>query len=529
MSLQWSLSRVIPADTAAIGQAVLKSDNVYRQIGEHFDEIFPPDSAFSAMYDPHGRGAIPPLLAALVTVCQMLERVPDRQAAAFVASRLDWKYALHLPLAYPGFHFTDLLAFRQRLWDHAQERLLFEQLLTRLQALGTLKPHGKLRTDSTHVLALVERLSQLELVGESLRVALQAVSDLAPQWIAQALPASFQEAYAVRQSAYRLRQAEVQRRLAQAGRDGFWFLAQLDGSAPAAVRDLPEVATLRTVLAQQFPGGPDQPPAQKRPVGEGVIESPHEPDARLSSKRGQSWIGYKSQLTETCDADRPHLIVDIAPTSALAHDAPQLPAIQQRLAAQGLVPTEQQVDQGYISGEHIATSAKRGTNLVGPPPQDTHLRPGFQQVDFVIDELAQQATCPQGQVSRSWRPQPDPAGEPPTVVIRFRGAQCRACPAFGHCTRNPKGRSLELHPYRDVLQARRAEAATDSYRHKMHLRAGIEATISELVRTHGLRRARYRGAAKQRLQQVFTAVAVNLKRLAHWWARPAAQATEPAA
>ena len=95
--------REVPADIAAVGQAVLKPDNVYRQVGEHFDASFPVESAFAAMYDTQGRGAIPPLLAALVTVFQMLEKVPDRQAAEFVASRLDWKYALHLPLAYPGF------------------------------------------------------------------------------------------------------------------------------------------------------------------------------------------------------------------------------------------------------------------------------------------------------------------------------------------------------------------------------------------------------------------------------------------
>ena len=44
-----------------------------------------------------------------------------RAAAEFVASRIDWKYAPHLPLDYPGFHWTDLLAFRNRLREHQQE------------------------------------------------------------------------------------------------------------------------------------------------------------------------------------------------------------------------------------------------------------------------------------------------------------------------------------------------------------------------------------------------------------------------
>jgi IS5 family transposase len=77
-----------------------------------------------------------------------------------------------------------------------------------------------------------------------------------------------------------------------------------------------------------------------------------------------------------------------------------------------------------------------------------------------------------------------------------------------------------LHPYRTALLAHRAEAQTEAFRDKLHLRAGIEGTISELARMHGLRKARYRGLAKQRLQNYFIALAANLKRLALWWWAP---------
>ena len=45
---------------------------------------------------------------------------------------------------------------------------------------------------------------------------------------------------------------------------------------------------------------------------------------------------------------------------------------------------------------------------------------------------------------------------------------------------------------------------------------GVEATISQAVRAFDLRRARYRGLAKARLQQVAIAAALNLDRLAAW-------------
>jgi IS5 family transposase len=70
------------------------------------------------------------------------------------------------------------------------------------------------------------------------------------------------------------------------------------------------------------------------------------------------------------------------------------------------------------------------------------------------------------------------------------------------------------------LAKRRAEARTEVFREQMHRRAGIEATISELVRRYRFRYARYRGLAKLRLQGYFTSVAINLVRLVRWWGQP---------
>jgi transposase len=527
MSLQWFLQREVPDDTVSIGRMILPPLNPYRQIGDRFNELFPEESAFAPLYFDTGRGAMPPLLMALVTVFQMLEKVPDRLAAEYVVSRIDWKYALHLPLAYTGFHFTDLYAFRQRLLEHDQERLLFEEFLLHLKKLGLLKARGQMRTDSTHVLGVVQRLSQLELLTESLRVALQAVTALAAEWVTQTLPPAFAEAYSQPQSEYGLGAAQVQPRLVQVGRDGFWFLSQLEHSAPEIVRHLPEVEVLRTVLQQQFPNGPRNPPTPKRKMGHEMIESPHEPEARFGKKRGKDWIGYKVQLTETCDVDWPHLIVDVAVTGALDNDAPELPHIQTRLQERELLPREQQVDQGYMSGQNLVDSTELGINLMGLPLDDTQGPEGFRQADFQIDEVQHQATCPAEQASVVWAERSSSEGRPPAIQIRFDAQACQACPFFGRCTTSPQGRSLTLHPYRRELNARRAEAKTEAFREKLHIRAGIEGTISELVRAHHLRFARYRGKAKIGLQGFFTAVAANLKRVVRWWTRPQPQGGLP--
>jgi transposase len=69
-----------------------------------------------------------------------------------------------------------------------------------------------------------------------------------------------------------------------------------------------------------------------------------------------------------------------------------------------------------------------------------------------------------------------------------------------------------------MLQARRQEQTTDAFKQRMRHRNAIEGTQSELVRAHGLRRARYRGLAKVKLQNYFIGAACNVKR----WLRRAA-------
>lgn len=520
MSLQWQLDRQVPEDTARLGQVLLPATNAFRQLGDRFDELFPTETRYADLYQPTGRGANSPLLMMLVTVLQMWEKVPDRQAAEWVVSRIDWKYALHLPLTYPGFHFTDLHDFRQRLLDHQQGRRMLDDLWERLKAWGLIKRRGKMRTDSTHLLAVVEQLSQLELVAESLRVALRAATEVAPEWVEQTLPPAFRETCSQRQTGYGLKDSEILAAIVQAGQDGFWFVAQVDQSAPEAVGHLPEVGVLRTVLQQQFPGGAGRPPAPRRPTGGEILESPHEPEARYGTKRGKGFLGYKQQVTETADSDRPHLIVDIELTRATANDSPELPPIQDRLRQRDLVPSEQYVDQGYMSGQHLAESAALGITLMGRPLNDTQGPEGFRQVDFQVDEAARQVRCPAGQTTAVWSEKPVPGAPAPQVQVRFEAATCQACPFFGQCTTSRQGRSLTLHPYRALLAQRRAEAQTPAFQDQLHLRAGIEGTLSELVRGHGLRRARYRGMAKVGLQAYFTAAAVNLKRLVRWWTRP---------
>ena len=53
---------------------------------------------------------------ALVSVMQFAEHLSDRQEAFAVRARIDWKYALSLPLDESGFHSWSAREFRDRDW-----------------------------------------------------------------------------------------------------------------------------------------------------------------------------------------------------------------------------------------------------------------------------------------------------------------------------------------------------------------------------------------------------------------------------
>jgi transposase len=120
---------------------------------------------------------------ALVTIMQFAENLTDRQAAEAVRDRIAWKYALSLPLTDAGFDYSVLCEFRQRLLDHDAAQQLLEVMLKLFAERGWLKSRGKQRSDSTHILAAIRQLNQLELVHETLRHALNELAVEASAWL----------------------------------------------------------------------------------------------------------------------------------------------------------------------------------------------------------------------------------------------------------------------------------------------------------------------------------------------------------
>jgi transposase len=197
VSLKPSSIADVPELTARVAHAAFPKGNAYLTLRDELGTIFG-DSDFADLYPRRGQPALPPWRLALVTVLQFRESLSDRKAADAARARIDWKYLLGLELDDPGFDFSVLGEFRSSLLaGQAGERLL-EKLLATCKDVDLIKQRGRQRTDATHVMASIRVMNRLELLGESVRAALNELASVAPEWVKGVAPAAWYEAYARR-------------------------------------------------------------------------------------------------------------------------------------------------------------------------------------------------------------------------------------------------------------------------------------------------------------------------------------------
>ena len=529
MSLRPDDEHPIPEATRRVARAAFPKGTLAMRLADQLGAIYR-DEQFAALFPVRGQPALSPARLALVTVLQFVEGLPDRQAADAVRGRIDWKYALGLELTDPGFDRTVLSEFRLRLVDGDAALLLLDTLLARVRELKLLKRRGRQRTDSTHVLAAVRTLNRLERVGETLRAALNELAAVAPDWLRALAPAARYERYGERVENYDLPESEAERReLAEViGADGHELLLALEAANRPELGALPAVTVLRRVWDEQYvetAGRVALRAVEAMPSPAGLVASPYDPQARYSSKRGTAWVGYKVQLTETCDPDLPSLIVNVATTPATTPDDNMLAAVHASLAARDLLPSERLVDKGYTDSHVLVDSRRRfGVEVVGPVADDPSWQAregeGFAKAAFLVDWERRVVTCPAGKRSISWLPDTYPKNGM-VFEARFARKDCTPCPLRARCTRaklEPRIIGLQAREHYEALHAARHRQTTPEFRARYAPRAGIEATHEQAVRRCGLRHARYLGLAKTHLRHIVTAVAINLVRLGEWWA-----------
>jgi transposase len=477
----------------------------------------------------NGRVAVEPVLLLGVSLLQYLEAVPDRQAVELVRYHAGWNFALNRQVGDEVFHPTTLVNFRQRLLDHDLSPIAFEAALEALVQAGLVARRGRQRLDSTQMFGRVSRMNRLDCVRETLRLTLQELSEelaLAerPGWWS-----NLWEHYVETQTDYRASLETLARKMVEAGaatQQVLGWLAQAPDSKWAAGK---QAQLLARVFAEQFEvvaaeAAPR--PKGKEQLGSERVQNPHDPEATYASKgkgeQRKEHVGYKVQVAETVSEA---VLADGEPTrnfltgmvTHAARESDEEGALKMEAEQQAMgfdKPSVQYVDAAYISAQKLWEAQAEGRELIGPAPSPANNNESrFTSQAFQVTVERREAICPAGHPnSQCSRLEEQTTGR---VSYRFEWdtATCAACALRQTCIKaTHPHRSLVVGEHHTVLQARRAEQKTPSFKERMRHRNAIEGTQSELVRAHGLRRARYRGLAKVKLQNYFIGAACNLKR-----------------
>jgi len=387
MSLDPQTKYPIPEDTQRVARAAFPKGNLYMRMRDELGEVYE-DASFAELFPGRGQKAESPGRLAWVTIMQFSEGMSDRQAAEAVRARIDWKYVLGLDLEDAGFHYSVLSEFRERLVAGQREQLLLDELLTRLKELKLLKGRGQQRTDSTHILGAVRQLNRVEIVGETMRQALNELSEFAPEWVQEIAKPEWFARYGRRFEQMRLPKEPAEREvlLETIGEDGAFLLEAVQTAAGAEqLRELPGVEFLRRMWIQQYWTEVNEDGSRhlhlradesgsyfdhNQPPGALRLHSPYDEEVRYSAKHERGWVGYKTHLSETSGKNEVHLITQVTTTLATESDMHALEKVHRTLEQKDLLPDEHLVDAGYVDAESLVSSKRGfGVTLCSPVRQ----------------------------------------------------------------------------------------------------------------------------------------------------------------
>jgi hypothetical protein len=211
------------------------------------------------------------------------------------------------------------------------------------------------------------------------------------------------------------------------------------------------------------------------------------------------------------------------------NDCGQLvPMIQQArdnlgVAAQDTVTL---ADTGYGAGADLQAAQENQMPVLVPPAEGTPAKDNpYATQHFDYHPARQSVTCPEGRTL-------DPEGHTTKDGLRVERHRChhRDCPVRTQCTRDPKGRQIEVRPHTAVVQAMRAALQEPLTRAQWRERSTIiEPRFGQIKQHDGFRRWTVWGLEGVKTQWSLLCATLNLRVLYARWRASRPPETAPAA
>jgi len=246
-------------------------------------------------------------------------------------------------------------------------------------------------------------------------------------------------------------------------------------------------------------------------------------DAQLMKGRHGIEAGYNAQAMVSplgpAKAQGDGFFITAADVANTADDYDQLlPMMEQAEEMTGQRTEVTLADGGYHTGANLEACQQRGQRVAMPEGQREAMKSPYFKDRFEYEVATDSYLCPEGHrlIFRGLRRH---KGRKDMRVYRATGAICRACPAFGICTRDRRwGRTLWIGPHDALLRRHRQWMATDEARVLYARRKELnEPTFGIIKEQMGGRRFLLRGLANVRAEFVLLATAFNLRTLWRMW------------
>lgn len=146
-----------------------------------------------------------------------------------------------------------------------------------------------------------------------------------------------------------------------------------------------------------------------------------------------------------------------------------------------------------------------------PPQGNKKTDNPFSKERFAYDRDEDAYRCPEGQ--RLIRKGYDKSKKR-YMYKHEKAGTCKTCPWKTRCAPGKQDRQIRRLLYQDDVDKAQEIARAFPYKQQMYLRKTlVEPLFGEAKEQHGLNRARFRGLAKVKIQVLFTATVLNIKRL----------------
>lgn len=241
----------IPQDTVLAVRVADAQGDIYVRIGDQANALL--DGLEVDLLDPnHLKPGLFLSRMALITVFQYLESLVDGQAIEAVRSRPDWKYALHLPIGYPGFYPSALREFRECVLIDFKSQAVFSQILERLSQADLLDLRKLGHDPHLQMLQIVSGLSYLQQLSDQLSQAIEALAACQPEFLLNVARPHWYSRYKgmTVNGLVPCDQQEMRSMMRSIQEDAHYLLEKVESEHNPVLDSLPEVTVLRRAWSE---------------------------------------------------------------------------------------------------------------------------------------------------------------------------------------------------------------------------------------------------------------------------------------